>query len=777
MLLLKAFASLLFYWIFSLPVQVLSDDLFMTVIAGTSLSGYTGNGAATSAKLYSPSAVWPDSNGNVYIADYSNYRVRRVDGITGLIANAVGSGSQGYGFADGTGTSVVTTLPFDLVGDVLGQFLYISDKYHIWKYDLTTKIATRYAGGKIQTTGSSGDNDPATSAVFNQIAGLHITPDNTLYLVDTFACNIRKILPNGIIKAVSGSTLGFGGDGSTALSTAVQYNLPRGIFLDTNDIIYIADQANRRVRYINNAGIVNTFAGGGNSFIESMKASSALIGLVNDICGDLAGNMFISSGEFSFIYKVNVFGSINRYLGSGIGGSVVGTTPAASPIFSPRGLYYDNSNNVLYFTEERGHLAKKTISISSPTSQPSSVPSVRPSHPSSMPSGYPSTSPTLADSGTPSSIPSNSPTTEPSLPPTGTPSSLPSGKPTGCPSTKPSERPSTYPTDVPMSSPSSIPTTLPSPAPTGKPSCVPSVGPSSVPTFVPTSKPSSFPIALPTGAPTTVPSTIPSAYPSSTPSVFPSRLPTMKPSTRPSVGPTGSPSRKPSSHPSSSPSLRPSVAPSSEPSAQPTSPSFVPTLAPNVNDIVQVSGKLIVTTVYSDSLNNKSMTTVSDAVRNISASAQQAKVTSVKLVSKKGRFFWQETSYTFSFEIGFIAVYYLSYYPGWNSSYIAETKLNTIKKAVQDGSFQQVLRNLAYVKNATSLLVAECGEVSLSAVVISNDYSEGTDGDNERLGDGIVAGIVVGCFVVGFLFVLFMGKYFRTDGTRRIHTKNEEILV
>jgi sugar lactone lactonase YvrE len=647
---------LFFIWILGFS-RVASTELFVQVIAGEGVYGYDqDNQLATNARLAGPRDVWADTNGNSYIVDSQNQRIRRVDGVSGMITTIMGIGTSGYSATlSAPATSVPLFFPMGIAGDTIGQFIYISDVYHIWKYDITSGIVGRYAGLATQTTGLSGNDGQAADATFGQINRIWLTTTNILYLTDSSTSTVRKILANGIIKAVSGGGgMGLNGDGLDALHPSVTYFQPQGVYVDSNDVIFIADTVNARIRYINNANIVNTYAGGGSSSLENILATTASLNSVFDVCGDTTGNIYIVAGSTSLIFKVTASGIINVYLGAIAGGSGVtlGTVPANSRLSNPLGVYYDKVNDILYETESGSNVLRKTLFVTSPTSSPSTHP---------VPSIPPSSSPSVVPSSNPSSIPSLSPTLRPSA------------RPTCSPTAVPSDNPSTSPTAIPFAKPTSVPS----------------------------AKPTTLPTAIPFARPTSVPS------------------------------------------------------------AKSTAPSFAPTLAPNVNDKVNIYGETVISGVNGNVLNNQSMTTVTEALKNISGSAREAKVTTIKLLNKKGRSL-QEAVQSHSFKIAFVTVYYLSYYSGWNSSYVAEIKLKTMKEAVEDGSFQNVLRSLATVYNASQLLNVTCDEITLSTSIIdtNSDSSSSSSSDSSSLTIGVTAAVVV-CSIIGaglfiFLFVCFL---------------------
>jgi hypothetical protein len=584
--------------------------------------------------------------------------------------------------------------------------IYVSDKFHVWRYNTATKQASRFAGRSTpcalpNPSCPAGDGGPATSAGFGELAALHLAVDGTLYLVDTGFPTVRKIttaVPN-IISLVAGNGVeGFDGDGGPALSTVVMLNHPNAVSVTRGGAVFIIDQnhmQNARVRVVDTAGIISTFAGGGSETTDGIPATShwlrAIYGLAYDENSDI---LYITAYNDAKVYQVDVNGIISTFMGSGLAvdpSATLGITFLSSGLNSPFGIYSTvdptNSLPVVYLTEFHTNVVKKMVYLDAPTGQP--------------------TSPTCVPSSRPSQFTS------------------PSGGPTGEPSLMPSSKPSADPTGTP------------SVDPTGQPSVAPAANPTGAPSVDPTGQPSVAPAASPTGAPSDDPTGQPSVAPSANPTVAPSVDPTGQPSVAPSAKPAAEPSGKPTLRPVSNPSSQPS----GRPSSMPTAPSFVPTKAPNVNDMITINGGLVVSEVSDGVLNNRSMTILTTAVHNISGSAQAVTITTTKLIKKKGRAIL-DSVFIYSFKIDFVAVYYLSYYSGWNTSYVAERKLKTIKAAVEDGSFEIELRRLAAIHNATQLFNATCHEVTLSASELTSTSSSSTS-DNTSLSDGEIAGIVI----------------------------------
>ena len=160
---------------------VISTGIISTV-AGTGVSSYSGdNGAATSAALNKPSGISIDSNGNIYIGDYSNHRVRKVTVSTGIITTVAGTGTNGYNGDNIAATSASLSNPHGVTLDSYGN-LYVSDRYNhrIRKVTVSTGTITTIVG--TGTASSSGDGSAATSAAINAPVYCELDIANNLYI-------------------------------------------------------------------------------------------------------------------------------------------------------------------------------------------------------------------------------------------------------------------------------------------------------------------------------------------------------------------------------------------------------------------------------------------------------------------------------------------------------------------------------------------------------------------------------------------------------------------
>ena len=267
-------------------------------VVGAGKSGRFGGdgGPATQATLNFPGAVAVDRQGNLYIADTMNHRIRRVDVTTGVISTIAGTG-QHRCTGDG-GPAVAATLnePAALAVDGRGN-LYIADQSNnrVRKVDLNTGIITTVAG--TGETGYTGDGMLAIEAGLSGPSGLAIGPDGELYIADTFSGRIRRIdRGTGIISTVAGdgSEYRFSGlpnEFSTSLSR------PYGIALDGAGNLLITDSDSHLIRrWDRKKKIITRLAGSGQAQFAG-DGGDPLTGSLNYPFGvlvDGAGNVYIA---------------------------------------------------------------------------------------------------------------------------------------------------------------------------------------------------------------------------------------------------------------------------------------------------------------------------------------------------------------------------------------------------------------------------------------------------------------------------------------------------
>jgi len=232
----------------------------ISTIAGSGVSGYSGDGgAATSASLNNPVDVKVNGLGDIYVTDSSNNRIRKV-AADGTISTYAGTGVAGFSGDGGAATNARLNGPAGLaINDVGDLFVADMSNYRVRKIAAGTGVITTVAG--TGTPGNSGDGGAATSAKLVSPIGIELDGAGNLYIADSSNNCIRKVAANGIISTVAGSSLaGFLGDGGLAANA--RFDTPNGVAIDQLGNLYIADTSNHRIRQVaTDTHVIKTVAG------------------------------------------------------------------------------------------------------------------------------------------------------------------------------------------------------------------------------------------------------------------------------------------------------------------------------------------------------------------------------------------------------------------------------------------------------------------------------------------------------------------------------------
>ena len=273
----------------NLYVADASNDRIRKITAGgvvTTLAGSTrgfADGAGTAARFNFPLGVALDGDGNLYVADTNNERIRKITA-GGVVTTLAGSTR---GFADGAGTAAQFNFPYDVALDGSGN-VYVADRFnHRIRKITPAGVVTTFAGG------TQGFADGAGAAAqFNLPSGVAVDGGGNVYVADLNNHRIRKITPAGVVTTLAGSTVGFA-DGT---GTAAQFDNPLGVALDEGGNVYVADFNNHRIRKVTAAGVVTTIAGTGTAGFsgDGGPATAAQLNLPTRVALDGSGNVFIA---------------------------------------------------------------------------------------------------------------------------------------------------------------------------------------------------------------------------------------------------------------------------------------------------------------------------------------------------------------------------------------------------------------------------------------------------------------------------------------------------
>lgn len=230
----------------------------LTPIAGTGTPGFGGDrGPATEAFLRQPYDVRLDSQGNVYIADYGNNRVRKVTR-DGKIQTVAGTGEQGYSGDGGPAIAAQLNGPYGIFVDAEDRLL-IADSFNhvVRRVNNDGTITTIFGSGR---QGYSGDGGQASAASFDTPQSLYVDDGGRTYIGDEHNHAIRLVTPDGLISTVMGTGVaGFSEEGS--LASGAQLDDPEYMFVRGDGSIVISEGGSGRILVIRQDGTLQKLAG------------------------------------------------------------------------------------------------------------------------------------------------------------------------------------------------------------------------------------------------------------------------------------------------------------------------------------------------------------------------------------------------------------------------------------------------------------------------------------------------------------------------------------
>jgi uncharacterized protein (TIGR03437 family) len=331
-------------------VRLLSALGLATTFAGDGTFGFAGDGGvAISAVLNGPAGVAIGPDGNLYIADERNHRVRKVS-TAGVISTVAGTGIPAISVDGLPPTSTPLDAPAGLLLDSTGA-LWIGEYFG-------NRVHKLPPGGMMQpvagngTAGFNGDFRSATTAELQAPDQTTLDAAGNLYIADSGNHRIRKVTPQGMISTYAGTgSAGFGGDGGQAASATL--NLPRGVAADAAGNLFIADTNNNCIRKVTPGGLIATVVGGG-PFPLSLPRS-VMVGFDQ--------NLYIADTGNQRILKLTPAGDLSTIAGTGTAGFSGDGGDALSAQFSnPAAIAMDAAGNLYVADFDNNRIRKLTPS-------------------------------------------------------------------------------------------------------------------------------------------------------------------------------------------------------------------------------------------------------------------------------------------------------------------------------------------------------------------------------------------------------------------------------
>jgi uncharacterized protein (TIGR03437 family) len=388
-------------------VRKVAPNGTISTAAGIGVAGFSGDGGpASAAQLAFPAGLALDGAGNLYIVDTGNVRIREVLAgpgtintvctqqsfgmpniqLSGLAANPAGilyipesgnsfvwqltpagaltrvagaAGSGGYVGDGQPALQTVLSVPVEVALDAAGD-LFISETRRVREVTAATGIINTVAGNG--TFGFGGDGGSATLAVLNTPTGL-VFNSGSLYIADQDNQRVRQVAAGGTITTVAGDGMpSYAGDGLPAISASL-YG-PNGLAFDTAGNLYIADTHSDRVRLVNPAGIISTFAGDGTSAGFGGEGNPATLTPLNSpqgVVADPAGNVYISDTGHNRVIQVDTAGNIHTVAGTGTPGDA-GGGGGLGELYGPTGLALDSAGDLYIADTQNQRIQELTVS-------------------------------------------------------------------------------------------------------------------------------------------------------------------------------------------------------------------------------------------------------------------------------------------------------------------------------------------------------------------------------------------------------------------------------
>ena len=312
------------------------------LLAGNISHGHT-DGTGAVARFFGPCSVAVDGAGNVYVADTLNHTIRKVTP-AGVVTTLAGTAGMS-GSADGTGAAARFSSPKGVAVDTAGN-VYVADtsNYTIRKVTAAGVVIT-LAG----TAGMRGSADGAGAAAsFDPPSGVAVDGAGNVYVADAFSSTIRKVTGAGVVTTLAGTAYMRGSADGTgaAASFWLEYSSAcSGVAVDSTGNIYVGDTNNSTIRKVTAAGVVTTLAGTARmpDHVDGTGAA-ARFNEPSGVAVDGAGNIYVADTDDT-IRKVTAAGVVTTLAGTAFRPGSTDGTGAAASFYGPSGVAVDSAGN------------------------------------------------------------------------------------------------------------------------------------------------------------------------------------------------------------------------------------------------------------------------------------------------------------------------------------------------------------------------------------------------------------------------------------------------
>ncbi len=318
-------------------------DTFVIILAGNGEQG-SNNGAASTATFLFPAGVVVDASGNIIVADTDNNLIRNISPES-VVTTIAGSGDEGFG--DGASATAKFDRPEGVAINASGDIIVADAENHRIRRISPEGMVSTIAGGSEQ--GSV--NATGINARFNRPSDVAINASGDIIVADRGNHRIRRIDSDNAVTTIAGSSAGF----VNATGSNAQFNSPRGVAVEANGNIIVADQSNQRIRRINSSNAVTTIAGGANQDLIDGAGNNARFSNPRDVVIDAGGNIIVADTNNDSIRSIssdNMVRTIAIDSANFIGGGEFGR---------PRAVAIDNMGDIIV-ADSANHLIRKISS-------------------------------------------------------------------------------------------------------------------------------------------------------------------------------------------------------------------------------------------------------------------------------------------------------------------------------------------------------------------------------------------------------------------------------
>ena len=306
-------------------------SLYFGTLAGSAGNAGTADGTGILANFSNPYGVTVDSAGNVFVADRNNHTIRKVTS-AGVVTTLAGTAGVA-GSTDATGSAAKFLYPSGVAVDTAGNVFVADRSNYIIRKVTSAGVVTTLAG----TAASSGTTDATGSAArFNLPSGVAVDTAGNVFVADNVSHTIRKVTSAGVVTTLAGTANVAGSTDATGLSA--RFNYPFGVAVDTAGNVFVADRGNATIRKVTSAGVVSTEAGqSGSAGSNNGLGSAARFNYAHGVTVDSAGNVFVAD-TYNHTIRNSVSSAPATVTLSNLSKTYTGSAQAPTTTVSPSGL-------------------------------------------------------------------------------------------------------------------------------------------------------------------------------------------------------------------------------------------------------------------------------------------------------------------------------------------------------------------------------------------------------------------------------------------------------